>query len=146
MQVIQRYFPLFRQVATFGVVGITGTIVHYSLALMSAQVVHVLLANLVGYSVAVFVSYFGHQRFTFRLTAGEAEHTRRFPKFLLTSLLGLSASQLILLAATEGFGLPPWIALACAVAVVPPVTFISHRYWVFSPATASAPAPDAGPH
>lgn len=121
-----------REIAVFGVVGVSGTIVHYAVALASAQVVHILLANMVGYLAALSVSYIGHQRFTFRVPASAHRHALRLPRFIATTVTAAVASEAVLLVAHELGGLPSWAALLCAVATVPCITFVGYKYWVFA--------------
>lgn len=121
-----------RQMATFGVVGVAGTATHYVTALATAQFVHPLIANLFGYCLAVGVSYGGHHRFTFRVHRAEARHRRRFPRFVIVSLSAVSLSEVVLWLTLEQTDWPLWLAQLAAIAVVPPVTYLLGRYWVFA--------------
>ncbi len=121
-----------RQLATFGVVGLAGTATHYVTALASAQFVHPLIANLFGYCLAVGVSYGGHHRYTFRVHRAEARHRRRFPRFVIVSLSAVTLSEVVLWLALKQTDWPLWLSQLAAISVVPPVTYLLGRYWVFS--------------
>lgn len=118
------------QLTRFGIVGLTATGVHYVVALGVSVLVSPYLANLAGYASAVGVSYFGHQRVTFRVDPAEVAHRRHLPRFVVTSLSALALSQLVL-ATGRALALPDAPALALAVLTVPPYTFLLSRVWVF---------------
>lgn len=120
-----------RQIGTFAAVGITATATHYLTALVAAQFVHPLVANVFGYCLAVGVSYGGHHRLTFRVHHAEAHHAWRLPRFILVSLGAVSLSELALWLALEHTDWPLWIAQLAAIAVVPPFTYTLGRHWVF---------------
>jgi len=128
------------QVGRFFVVGIFATATHYLVAMFWLGWVSVWLANLLGYLAAVAVSYFGHQRITFRVPVAEVSHQRQAPRFLLTSLCGLAISYLVLLAMNLLLSAPDWLSLACVVTLVPVYTYIANKYWVFK----SADPPSSG--
>jgi putative flippase GtrA len=123
------------QFLCFGFVGMAATAVHYSVALAISQVTSVFLANVIGYSAGILTSYSGHYRFTFIDARGR--HINRFPRFVLVSLTGLALSQLTLLALIKFVTLPDWQALLISVIVLPPLTFLLNRQWVFRSQEAS---------
>jgi len=129
---------LVSQIARFGAVGICATLTSYLVALLAAGIVSPFLANGLGYLGGVGVSYFGHRRFTFR---SNRRHASAFPRFAVASLCGLAASYAAL-AAALGYGLPIWTALLVSIGVVPLVSFLVMRAWVFKVArTGSAEIP-----
>lgn len=121
-----------RQMGTFAAVGVTATITHYVTAMACSQIMHPLLANAVGYCVAVGISYGGHHRLTFRVHRTEARHRRRFPRFVLVSLSAVTLSEIVLWVALEHTDWPLWLSQMGAIAVVPPFTYVLGRYWVFA--------------
>lgn len=83
----------------------------------------VLGVNLLSFTVAFFVSYFGHARVTFR-RSGRAD------RFLLTSLSGLALNSLVVLVVTSITG---WKFGAVAIGAIsaPILVFLMSRSWVF---------------
>lgn len=130
---------LLGQIARFSVVGFFATATHYLVAMFWVLWVSVWLANLLGYLAAVAISYFGHQRVTFRVPAAEASHLRQAPRFMLTSLGGLVMSYLVLAVMNLVLSAPDWLSLACVVTLVPVYTYIVNKYWVFNSAEPPAP-------
>ena len=115
---------LIRQVATFGLVGIAATAVHYGTALAVSQVIPLAYANPIGFLAAFSVSYFGHLRLTFRISAQDSNHRMRMIKFFVVASLGFLMGQtiLLILASTDRF--PEWLTLLIAVGAVPVTTFV----------------------
>ncbi|MGL4565081.1 MAG: GtrA family protein, partial [Halioglobus sp.] len=70
------------QVLRFALVGAAATCTHYIVALISALHIHLYGANLLGYLAAVAISYFGHQRYSFRVAAEDVSHQRQLPRFV----------------------------------------------------------------
>ena len=120
----------------FTVVGALATAIHYGVALTVAVIASPYVANVCGYCAAVGVSYFGHQKFTFRVGGSGTAHLRRMPRFVVTSLSALLLSQLAF-ACADYAGLSDTVGLAVAVLTVPPYTFLLNRIWVFTAAAAS---------
>ncbi|WP_299443116.1 GtrA family protein [uncultured Rhodospira sp.] len=117
------------EIARFGIVGVTATAVHYGVAYAVAAVFGYYIGNVFGYLAAVGVSYLGHQRWTFKTE--RIDHRRQLPRFIATSLGAVAASQGVLFVALSLFAWPDPLALAAAVATVPPITFLLTRFWVF---------------
>jgi putative flippase GtrA len=117
-------------VPAFAAVGIAATLVHAAvgLTLESAAALSAFVANLIAFSVAFLVSYFGHRRFSFR---SEAAHSRALPRFGAVALTGLALNQMLVLAIVNGGGLPYAVALAVIVATVPALTYVLSRLWAF---------------
>ncbi len=126
------------QLLRFLLVGAAATCAHYVVALISASAINLYAANLLGYLMAVAISYFGHQRFSFRLAAETVSHREQLPRFVLVSLSSLALSYLVLLLMREAFGAPAWLSLAAAVGLVPMYTFLANKHCVFR---ARTPAP-----
>ena len=119
------------QVLRFALVGAAATCTHYVVALLLADHVNLYGANLVGYLAAVAISYFGHQRFSFRVAAGDISHQRQLPRFVAGSLGGLVLSYLLLALMRVWLGAPNWLSLAVAVGLVPVYAFLLNKFWVF---------------
>lgn len=130
-----------RQLVTFGLVGITATAVHYGAALALSQIMPLAWANPPGFIAALGVSYLGHLKLTFRVAASESRHAMRLTGFLAVALLGLLAGQTMLLVLSKTGRLEDWQTLLISVAIIPVVTFIISRFWVFRSSAAEDAAP-----
>lgn len=119
------------QVLRFALVGAAATCTHYIVALISALHIHLYGANLLGYLAAVAISYFGHQRYSFRVAAEDVSHQRQLPRFVAGSLGGLALSYLLLALMRDWLGAPNWLSLAVAVGLVPVYAFVLNKLWVF---------------
>ena len=85
-------------------------------------------ANFAAFGAAVFVSYFGNLIWTFAMAAAGLE---RLPRFVVVALCGLAANQAIVFAAVDMAGWGYRIALAIILLVVPALTYLASRQWVF---------------
>ncbi|MBP6725306.1 MAG: GtrA family protein [Halioglobus sp.] len=119
------------QVMRFALVGAAATCTHYIVALISAIHIPIYGANLLGYLAAVAISYFGHQRYSFRVAAEDVSHQRQLPRFVAGSLGGLALSYLLLALMRDLVGAPNWLSLAVAVGLVPVYAFVLNKLWVF---------------
>jgi putative flippase GtrA len=118
------------QLGRFIVVGAAATATHVGVAmgLVEGDVADIGLANAVAFTIALAVSYAGNYGWTF--AAGGA-HARRLPRFAAVAVLGLALNQLIIFVLA---GIAAWdyrIALAVVVLVVPGLSFVVNRRWVF---------------
>ena len=121
---------LVRQLLSFGTVGMLATVVHVSLAyfLMIQTETNPYLANLAGFLAAFGISFIGNARLTFRYDGNLSGPAVRF---LVISLASLALTSTIT-ALVEAYGLPRWTYVAMTLAVVPPVTFLLSKFWVFA--------------
>ena len=124
---------MLNRIGRFGLVGVAATATYYVASLALAHIVDVFWASTLGYGVAMLVSYYGHHRITFAAQRDKAAHRRAVSRFVGSSALGLSTTQLILYVATSLCHFPPWLGLGVVVIVVPILTFLLCHFWVFSP-------------
>ena len=123
---------LFRQLVTFGVVGVAATVVHYFVALAASMFIPIVFANPVGFLCAFWVSYFGHLHLTFQVSGMSKNHLARIAKFFAVALAGFLVGQGALVVLLSKIPmLADWQALMLAVAIVPITTFVISRIWVF---------------
>ncbi|HEX7026666.1 MAG TPA: GtrA family protein [Gammaproteobacteria bacterium] len=128
---------LLRQLLVFGAVGVVATATHYLVALgcHEALLVNLYAANLAGYGAAVAVSYVGHGKFTF-----QAELNRSvLRRFVLVSLAAFFASEGLLAALETRLQLPHRVSLAVVVMIIPAISFVLNKLWVYRETHASHP-------
>lgn len=124
-----------RQASTFAIVGLLATAVHYVVALALSMAMPVTWANPFGFLAAFGVSYFGHGRLTFRLSADDRNHSQQLPRFALTATAGFLLGQALLALLGRFTPWPDWISLGLALGTVPVFTFAVSRIWVFKVAS-----------
>lgn len=117
------------QLAIFGVVGVSATLTHYFVALLSHEraLVPLYFSNILGYCAAVAISFFGHGKLTFRreLDLGV------FLRFVVVSITTLGVSELLLFIMETWLVLSHRISLAVVVCTIPVITFLLSKLWVF---------------
>jgi putative flippase GtrA len=119
----------FRQLAVFGLVGVMATVTHYLVALGCHEIAGTGLhaSNLIGYACAVGVSYFGHGLLTFRVQLDG----RVLRRFVLVSIATFAASAGILAGLEDYLNLPHRLSLAVVVMVIPLISFLLNKLWVY---------------
>ena len=124
---------LARQAVRFAVVGGGATVTHVAvaLALTDAAGLRPFTANLGAFLVALLVSYFGNHAWTFSASGG---HARHFPRFAAVAVPALFLNQAIVHVLVDRLGLDFRLALVFVVLVVPALSLILNRLWVFSAA------------
>jgi len=120
----------FRRAARFAVVGGAATATHLTVGLLLAEGLGMapFWANFLAFSAAVFVSYFGNLIWTFDLAEAGLE---RLPRFMVVALSGLAANQAIVFFAVNVAGWSYRLALAIVLLIVPALTYLANRQWVF---------------
>lgn len=121
---------LINELLRFGGVGLLATAIHALVYMAALSVAQPQLANLLGYGVAVCVSYFGHGYFSF----AEGRHTRRHGdqlwRFFVTSLAGFGLNAGFVAVCTHLFH-RPGLAVWFIVGVTPLLTFLALKFWVY---------------
>ena len=120
------FFQLFR----FGVIGLLAAVVHFSVVVLLVQMTKMqpLLANIFAFLIAFQVSYIGHRYWTFRDTV--TKHRTAFSKLFLVNGLGFLANEGLFYIFLM-LGIPYQIALIFVLLIIPIVTFVVNKFWVF---------------
>ena len=118
------------QLIRFGGVGGLATLIHVAVAMLLSSIAEVspLQANFAGFASALMFSYVGHARCTFRAEMNKAP---QFLRFIFVALVALATSSGTVLLVDTGLGLDFGIAMAAVAVLVPAVTYLALRFWVF---------------
>jgi putative flippase GtrA len=87
------------------------------------------LGNLIGWSVAVVVSFSGHYFLTFRHQTKSMRHAIR--RFLILSAGGFAVNQFAFINLLATTGIPYYWLLAFILVAIAALTFVVSRYWAF---------------
>lgn len=119
------------QILRFGVVGGLATMVHASVGYLSVTLINLTgqQANLIGFGVAWWVSFFGHHIFTFERRANRRSALARF--VLHSLVLFLIASAMTAAVRSVHPGVSDALVPVLAAFFVPVLSFISSKYFVF---------------
>jgi putative flippase GtrA len=91
-----------------------------------------LLANLLGYAVAVAVGYVLHSKVSFRGHGSRDNPGTRTMRFVTVSLISLGLNSLFVWILTGPLEGPTWWPVVPMLFVTPLVTFTLNRRWVFA--------------
>jgi putative flippase GtrA len=119
------------QVARFVFVGGLAALTHLTVvvALVSAGIAAPLVANVAGFLVAFWVSYFGQRNWTFR--AKNVRHRRGVPLHFAVATGSFLLNEGLFWLLLRFTPLPYPVALVIVLAAVAVVTFVLLRRWVF---------------
>ena len=127
------------QYSRFATVGVAATLIHVTTFAILIELAGVLplVANVVGFGVAVFVSFIGHFLWTFAPQIGETvvyrSRTRTtLIRFVFVALLGLALNSLAVYLMVDILGLPYGMAIILMVGPVPGVVFALNKLWAFT--------------
>lgn len=122
---------LFLQIMRFGIVGVIASLVHFSFVVLFVQLLHwqPLVANIVGFSIGVQVSYWGHRTFTFRDSG--ATHRVAYPRLVMLQTGNFIANE-GLFSLFLALHIPYQLALLMVLAIMPIFTFVISKAWVFA--------------
>ena len=91
-----------------------------------------LLANTLGYAVAVATGYVLHSRVSFRGHGSRDNPGQRTSRFVVVSLISYGLNSLFVWALTGPLNGPTWWPVVPMLCVTPLITFGLNRKWVFS--------------
>ncbi|WBL33204.1 GtrA family protein [Sinirhodobacter sp. HNIBRBA609] len=119
------------QLIRFGGVGGIATLVHVlmAMALQGPLGLPPLQANFGGFCAALLISYIGHARITFD---ADLRHAPQFVRFVTIALIGLATSSTTVWLIDTRLGAGFGIAMAAVAVLVPLMTFVTLRLWVFT--------------
>jgi len=119
-----------RQPIVFGVVGVSLALIYFVMASAGSSGLGLepALASGCAYMLMIPLAYFAHRIITFR---SSAVHKVAFPRFVVTSLMGVALSWAIPYLASRLFAAPHWLAFLAVCVIVPTLSFVTTRAWVF---------------
>ena len=130
-----------RQPIVFCIVGVSLARIYFVVAYVGTSVIGLEpgIASVCAYVLMIPCGYFAHRIITFR---SSAVHRVAFPRFVVTSCMGVALSWVIPYVASQQFGVPHWIAFLAVCVTVPALSFVTTRAWVFVETRGSSPSTD----
>ncbi len=122
---------LFALLARYGLVGIIATVVHSGIALIMHELVGLVpfWSHATGFCGGLITAYLGHYHYSFK---DDGAHKNRFPKFVISSLIGFGLHQGGVLLLINYYQLDYTTqALPLLMVSVPALTFLMSKFWVF---------------
>ncbi|GEB88791.1 GtrA family protein [Zymomonas mobilis] len=121
------------QVVRFGITGGLTTLINAGIYYGGIKWIHLspLLANFIGYLVAMITGYIMHSRFSFRGHGCQDSHWQLLPRFFLASLLSLAGNSFWVWLLVDVMHQLKWTPLPFMIFVTPLLSFWLNRQWVF---------------
>ena len=135
------------QAARFGAVGLAATAVHYAalVGCVEGAGIPAAPANGLAFLVALSVTFLGQSAWVFPGAGRAARRAQtlaarlaqtdlsRLARFAAAAAAGFAANAAVLALAVDAAGLPYRAGFAIGLLVVPPLSFLLARSWVFAP-------------
>ena len=120
-----------QQLGWFVVVGCAAAATHWLGAVVCIGVFEIapFLANFIGWSIAVFVSFLGHYFLTFKHQ--EKQLLPAILRFLAVSFGGFTINELAFVYLLKVTAIPYYVLLAMILIAIAVLTFVLSRYWAF---------------
>ena len=115
-----------RRFARFAVVGVIATVTHT--AVFAAAIEAVRIEPVAAARIVLLVGYALNRRWTFAAHGGP---DARLWRYVVGALAGLAVNSAIMFAVVHVAHGSPYLGLALALLVVPPLTFALNQLWVF---------------
>ncbi len=121
----------FSEVLRFGIVGVTATLVHFTVLTLAVERLGAIpaLANGSAFIVAVCVTYLGQSLWVFRGHAGRS--SAQLMRFAVSLLIGFVANVSVMAMTTQLLGLSYQIGFLLSCVAVPVLSFFINKFWVF---------------
>lgn len=121
----------FFTIARFGIIGVLAALTHYAIVILLFEYWHVnlALANLLAFTIAFWVSFFGHHHFTFQV--GQISYKKTLPKFVIVAVLGFVFNETCLLTFHSLFQVSVSILVVIAIFLTAIFTFLLNRFFAF---------------
>lgn len=119
-----------QRIGRFGLVGVGATLVYASGFALSVKELGVtpVVGTTIGYILSTAVSYFGHQGFSFAVSADHGDYLPRFISLSICSYL-ISTGMVVII--SDVWHLPYQIAVAAPTVTIPVINYLLSRFWVF---------------
>lgn len=117
--------------ARYGLVGVVATVIHSTIALMMHEWVGIVpfWSHATGFFGGLITAYLGHYHYSFK---DDGAHKSRFPKFVISSLIGFGLHQGGVVVLINYFQLDySTQALPLLMVCIPALTFLMSKFWVF---------------
>ena len=121
---------LLHRFGRFAVVGAIATATHALIFSASIEIAHAepVLATMFAFVIAMLVGYLLNRHWTFAVRDAPG---RRLTRYALAALAGLALNAAIMYCVVHLLHASPYLGLAAAIVIVPPVTFSLNQLWVF---------------
>lgn len=118
------------RIVRFGLVGVSATVAHLGTwtLLVELWALNSVLASTLGVCVSFWISYFGHQMFSFGV---ERDHRAYLVRFLIGSAIAFALNISIVSANTYLLHWPYQVAQATLAVVIPATSYVLGRFWIF---------------
>jgi putative flippase GtrA len=113
----------------FLAVGGAAALTHFVVFTLTRRALWPEVANVAGFVVAFWVSFWGHRRLSFG--DADAAFGQSLRRFAVTALAGFAGNALFFTACYRGLGWTPSLSWLAATVLATGQTFVLSRFWAF---------------
>lgn len=132
----------FLQFVKFGLVGVSNTVVHYSIYLVSLMFMQsaglfpkwdYIIATATAFFISVLWSFFWNNKFVFTIEEGERRSLFRalIKTYISYSFTGLFLNSILMLLWVQVFHISEYIAPILNLVISVPINFLINKFWAF---------------
>ena len=121
---------LLHRFGRFAVVGALATATHAAVFTVAIEAAHVepVLATVVAFVIAMLTGFALNRRWTFAVHDAPAQ---RLWRYAFAALAGLALNAGVMYCVVHLLNASPYLGLAAAIVIVPPISFALNHFWVF---------------
>jgi putative flippase GtrA len=122
----------FWRLVRFGFIGTMAAVAYAAVTsiLIEASFTNAVAAAIIGYVVAIAISYFGHLHFSFRV---KPDHQTFFWRFTVAAAISFPLTVLITYVVADILGESYRLSIAAVMVMIPTINYFCNRFWVFLP-------------
>ncbi len=120
-----------KEIGRFGVVGVGATLVHFAVLTLAVEQTRIppSLANGLAFLCALSVTYLGQSLWVFRHRSRHGAD--QLARFGVSLGIGMLANVAIMAVSVHALGLGYRVGFVLGLILVPALSFVINRYWVF---------------
>ena len=122
----------FVQFVKFGIVGLTNNAISYVVYLVLIRLgMHYTPANIIGFTVSVFNSYYWNNKYVFKDEGGRVWWKTFIKTYISYAGTGIVLSNILLFIWIDFFGISAVVAPLINLIITVPINFIVNKFWAY---------------
>lgn len=132
LELSEAHWENVKQFIKFGLVGLLNNLICYLTYLILVAVgTHYILANIIGFSISVFNSYYWNNKYVFAM-AGKRVWWKTFIRtYISYAGTGIVLSNILLTIWIEGFHMPKVIGPVINLILTVPINYLVNKLWAY---------------
>ena len=130
--IMKKLFEIFFQFFKFALVGLLNTAISYGTYVILVNIgTHYVLANVLGFSLSVFNSYYWNNKYVFVLNRGRVWWKTFLKTYISYAGTGIVLSNILLAFWIDICGVSKFIAPLINLIIIIPINFFINKFWAY---------------